>query len=88
MNPNPPLENMLDMATRGTYLIRVQGDVSAEWIEYFDDISIVLSAPPGDAPVSALYAHSADQSAILGILTQLYTFGYPIVYLEYLGTDA
>lgn len=83
--PIIPTENALDMATRGNYLIRVQGNVGVEWLEYFNDISIVLSAPPGDVPVSAVYAHRADQADVIGILTQLYTFGYPLVSLEYLG---
>lgn len=73
------------MASLGTFLIRVQGNLGADWIDYFDDISIVVNAPAAQTPISTLCTHSADQAALMGLLSRLYMFGYPILYLEYLG---
>lgn len=76
----PPSE--IGMASQNTYLIRVRGNVSASWLEYFDDISIVVSTSVNRPPISTICTHSADQAALLGILTRLYTFGYPIFSVE------
>lgn len=75
----------LDMTTAGMFLIRVQGFVSTDWLDYFDDLSIIVSAPQDARPISTVCTHHADQAELLGLLTRLYTFGYPILSLEYLG---
>lgn len=64
------------------YKIRVQGNVSANWIDYFEGISVVLSAPRGAVPVSTIYVPDSDQAAVLGILNTLYDRGFPLLYLE------
>ncbi len=78
--PMPAQE--IDMASFGTYLIRVQGNLSANWLEYFDDISIIVSAPTGSRATTTIITHDADQAALHGLLSRLFTFGYPLLYLE------
>ncbi len=78
----PVSPSEIGMASQNTYLIRVRGNVSARWLEYFDDISIVVSTSADSPPISTICTHGADQSALLGILTRLYTFGYPIFSVE------
>lgn len=75
----------LRMDSAGTFLIRVQGKLNSAWLEYDDDLSIIVTSWMGIAPVSLLCTHAADQAALLGILNRLYTFGYPILYLECIG---
>lgn len=75
-------ESEFGMARQNTFLIRVQGNVSARWLEYFDEISIVVAVSVGDPSVSTICTRGADQATLMGILTRLYSFGYPIVYVE------
>lgn len=78
----------LRMDGAGIYLIRVQGNLNSAWLEYEDDLTIIVTSPMGLGPVSTLCTHAADQAALLGILNRLYTFGYPILYLECVGIGA
>ncbi len=66
------------------YLIRVQGELDESWLDFADDISIVVSAPTDQPCISTLCAHNADQATVLGILNSLNQFGYPLLYLELL----
>jgi len=77
----------IGMDSLGTHLIRVQGSVGSVWLDYFDDISIIVSAPIGAVPITTICTHGADQAALVGILTRLYTFGYPILYVELLAIE-
>lgn len=69
------------MDTCAPYLIRVQGNLDASWLEYYA-ISIVVSAPPGDSPVSTICLHDSDQASVLGILNSLYDHGFPLLSVE------
>lgn len=82
-----PIESVsgLSMAGPSIYLIRVQGHINSTWLDYDDDLTIIVTSPIGHGPVSTLCTHAADQAALLGILNRLYTFGYPILYLECVG---
>lgn len=75
------------MDNRTPYLIRVQGNLDAVWIDYFDRISIVVSAPEGEPPVTTICTHDSDQAALLGILNSLYDFGFPLLYLQRLEKE-
>jgi hypothetical protein len=76
------------MDAPAVYLIRVQGDLDKRWLDYFGDISIVVSSSPGAPTVSTICARPVDQAALLGILNGLYDFGYPLLYVERLGAEA
>jgi hypothetical protein len=67
---------------RAMYLIEVVGDLDAKWLEFFDDISIVVTEQPGSLRLSTLCTHSSDQATVLGILNSLYLYGYPLVSLR------
>lgn len=77
----------IDMTSQSNYLIRVLGNVSADWIDYFD-ISIMVLALRGTSPISTICAHGADQANLAGLLDRLYTFGYPLLYVEFLGSTS
>lgn len=73
----------LGMDTLVPYLIRVQGNLDAIWLDYFA-ISIVVSAPPGEPPVSTICLQDSDQASVLGILNSLYDHGFPLLSVEQL----
>ena len=82
------LSSVPRMDSAGEYLIRVCGNINATWLEYDEDLTIVVSTTEGSGPISTLCTHGADQAALLGILNRLYTFGYPILYVEFIGLGA
>lgn len=69
---------------RAMYLIRVLGNLDIKWLDYFDDISIVVTQAPGASNVSTVYTHNSDQAAVMGILNSLYQYGYPLLAVELL----
>lgn len=69
---------------RASYLIRVFGNLDVKWLDYFEDISIVVTQAPGAAHVSTVCTHNSDQAAVLGILNSLYQYGYPLLSVELL----
>ncbi len=83
---NPIAESLflrvINMDSDLTYLIRVQGDVDTDWLEYFHDISLAVCAAGGAPPVTTICTHNADQTRVLGILNSLYNFGYPLLSVE------
>lgn len=64
------------------YLIRVLGELDARWLDYFDDISIVVTAPCGEPCISTVCTHGSDQATLQGLLNGLYQFGYPLLFLQ------
>jgi hypothetical protein len=74
------------MDTPSNYLIRVVGELDKRWLNYFDELSIVVSTRSGHVPVSTICTHGADQATVIGLLNSLYDFGYPLVYFEQVGT--
>ncbi len=65
-----------------SYLIRVNGDLDASWLDYYRDISILVSEFPDAPSISTICLRNADQATLLGILNALYNYQFPIVYLE------
>lgn len=67
------------------YLIRLIGELDAQWLEYFKDISIAVSTGTGRPDVSTISLHGADQAQLLGLLNMLYSYQYPILSIESVG---
>jgi hypothetical protein len=54
------------------YEIRVEGEVSPLWCEWFEDLSIRDEAGPEGAPrISVLVVHSSDPARLHGVLAQI-----------------
>ncbi len=74
----------LTMSTPAAYLIRVQGWVDESWTDYFDNLSVVVSAPVGIAPETTFCGQVHDQTALLGILRRLRELKTTLISIEYL----
>lgn len=72
---------------RATYLVRVLENVSARYLNYFDEISIVVDIRPNLAPITTLCLHDSDQATLFGLLSHLYDFGHTLLYVEQLVLD-
>lgn len=70
------------MDTPSCYLIRVVGELDKRWLEYLDDLSIVVCTGAVPYTISTICTHHADQAAAFGLLNSLYDFGYPLIYFE------
>lgn len=68
-NVTPPRQ--LTMSTPAAYLIRVRGWLDESWSDYFDNLSIVVSASKGTPPETTLCGQVPDQAALVAILRQL-----------------
>lgn len=68
-----------------SYLIRVLGELDAQWLDYFEDISIIVLNESDRTRVSVVCVHDSDQAAVFGVLNSLYQYGYPLVSLQLLS---
>ena len=62
----------LTVSMPAAYLIRVRGWLDARCSDYFEGLSIVVSATKGMPPESILCGQVADQAALMGILSYLH----------------
>jgi hypothetical protein len=63
----------------GSYRIRVQGHVAAEWSDTFCGMSISSRRGKGKSPTSVLSGTLIDQASLMGVLTTLYEMGYTLL---------
>ncbi len=71
--------------SHATYLIRVMGNLDKRWLDYFDEISIMVTETPDNSYVSTICVHDSDQALLMGILNSLYDYQFPIVSLQCLN---
>jgi hypothetical protein len=75
----------LAMSNPAAYLIRVRGWLDASWTDYFDNLSVVVSAPIGLPPETTLCGQVRDQTALLGVLHHLRELQTTLISVEYLA---
>ena len=61
------------------YTIRVEGNLSAELVEWLDNDVTVQNLDTGEA---LLFCPTTDQAALHGLLNRLYTLGLKLLALE------
>lgn len=66
----------------GDYVIRVSGWLDPSWVEFYDDLSVSVTALKDQQPVTRLSGHFVDQSALLGVLMALHHFGLRLLSVE------
>ncbi len=60
------------------YEIRVEGQLTDRWSDWFDGLAI-RNEPDGDTTLSGLIS---DQAALLGVLSKLQALNLPIIALK------
>ena len=70
------------------YRIRVQGRLEPLRAARLGDMTPVVHGRSGAADVTELTGWLADQAALMGVLEQLYTLGYPLLSVERLDGNA
>ncbi len=63
------------------YRIMVQGRLGKTWAAMFEGVTVKIETRPV-SPVTVLTGQVADQAALMGLLNQLYGFGFPLLSVE------
>ncbi len=79
MSPSSKLY-LFDMP--GSYLIRVQGELSTNWSGRLSDMVINKTQTADQESVMTLTGEVKDQAALLGVLNTLYDLGCPLLNVE------
>lgn len=81
------LSTKLSLHQQTHYRITVQGLLSKKWQDHFSGFTIMhcLEAPPNGLTILA--SEHADHPMLLGALNHLYSLGFPLLKVEWLGTN-
>jgi hypothetical protein len=67
-----------------TYQICVQGKISLTWSANFTSMALSYLDPDGLTPRTILEGRVLDQAQLIGLITQLYGLGLPLVSVQYI----
>jgi hypothetical protein len=67
-----------------TYRICVQGKISPSWSVDFTTMALSYLDPDDLAPRTVLEGRVLDQAQLIGLITQLYGLGLPLVSVQYI----
>lgn len=68
-----------------SYRICVQGKISPSWNADFTTMALYYTDPDGLAPCTILEGRVLDQAALIGLITQLYDLGLPLVSVQFIA---
>lgn len=69
------------------YRIIVQGVLGDKWQDYFSGFRFTYRPEAEPAGQTILTSESADHPMLLGALNQLYSLGFPLLKVEWLGVS-
>ena len=70
-----------------TYHIQVEGRLSKRWADWFDGMRITYSDQSLSGPVTMLEGQISDQSALRGILINLWDLNFILISVERIVSD-
>jgi hypothetical protein len=73
------------MIGRAAYRITLQGLLDPSWADELGNMQISHVRHPGESPTTTLTGEVRDQAALGGILSLVYSLGYPVISVSYLG---
>jgi len=81
-------DTRLSLDKRAAYRITLQGLLDASWAdELGENITIEHIRRADAAPTTIIQGEVADQAALSGVLNLVYSLGYPLISVDYLGKD-
>jgi len=66
------------------YRIRAQGLFDASWLEMLSGAWVIQSHQSSENETTLLVGQVMDQAALMGVLKQLYSLGFPLLLVEYI----
>jgi hypothetical protein len=70
------------------YRICAQGLFEVGWLDMLSGVWVICHQPPAGKDVTRLVGEVADQAALMGVLEQLYSLGFPLLLVEYVAGSA
>ena len=68
-----------------TYRICVQGKIALTWSEDFTSMTLSYTDPDSLTPRTILEGRVLDQAQLIGLITQLYGLGLPLVSVQHIA---
>ena len=73
------------MAGPALYRVRIRGPLDPDVAQFLGDLEVESEHDEEGEPIAALCGVLADQAALAGLLSALYTYHLPILSIECLG---
>ncbi|MBI1299767.1 hypothetical protein GC175_32990 [bacterium] len=67
------------------YRICAQGRFDACWLDMLSGVWVICGYQQGGNGITILIGQVADQAALMGVLEQIYSLGFPLVLVEHLA---
>ena len=81
-------DTRLSLDKRAAYRITLQGLLDASWAnELGDNMTIEHTRRAGTPPTTTISGEVVDQAALSGVLNLVYSLGYPLISVDYLGKE-
>jgi hypothetical protein len=77
-----------DMCRPATYMVRVEGVLSATCARRYESMNITIDRTPGRQARTTLTGILKDQAELVGLIMCLYNQGHEILYVQYLLTQS
>lgn len=61
------------------YQIRIEGRIDERLSDWFEDMTITVESRADGKPITTLIGPVADQAALQGLLSRIYTLGFPVI---------
>jgi hypothetical protein len=78
----------IELEQPGIYVIRAQGQLSSEWVDFFQGMTITAERSEDGSSIVVLAGRLVDQAALQGILNSPYSLGLPLISVARLERDA
>ena len=69
-----------------TYQIKVPGQLDESWSDWVGGMTIAFESEDDDQPVTTLTS-TVDQAALQGLLRRLYSFGLPLISVNWVESE-
>jgi hypothetical protein len=70
------------------YEIQVQGELDADWQQWFNGLAVTLTRAGEQPPTTSLVGPVADQAALRGILCKLWDLNLTLLSVRRIAADA
>jgi hypothetical protein len=77
----------LSLDRPATYQIRVPGRLDESWSEWFEGMTITVESGDEGPTITTLSGVVADQAALHGLLSRIYSLGLPLLSVECAESD-
>ena len=77
----------LNMYEPVVFVLRVQGRLGQDWVDYFGAQSMSVETDASGQAVTVVTTEPVDQAGLIGIINHVNTLGLPLVSVECLSED-